>query len=155
MPDLNLHGHVLVTTGFDRNLRNSALDLKYVHVSSGRKCIQLLFLLTTREGVCTSYGLSLVVCTILPGVGTTTLSVATNTGPSSLNVIMSNSMARCHRSKFFFCFCLNCSPILQKFCKSDHLGINDLVKIGSVEQICLSISSLTGECWHHDKGVDL
>ena len=55
------------------------------------------------------------------------LSVATNTGLSS---------------KFFFCFCLNCSSTLQSFCKSGHLGVTDSTEIGSVER-------------HHDKDVDL
>ena len=73
IPDLDR-----VTTGLLQDELGSGSGSDVV-ASSGRECA--------------TYDLSLVVWTILPGTGTESLSVATNTGSSSSNV--GNSEVRC------------------------------------------------------------
>ena len=94
---------VLVTTGL-RVGTTLGSDLSAVSGvggdSSGLECRWHLFLLTTPEGVCTSYDRSLLVCTIVPGEGFVPGLVATNTG--SLHSNSGRFIALCLLSKLRF-----------------------------------------------------
>ena len=88
---------VLVATGLRaRTTRGSDLltVIGAVGDSSGLKCRWYLFLLTTPEGVCTSYDQSVVLCTIVPGKGFVPALVTTNTGSSFLKIYCSISLVK-------------------------------------------------------------